>query len=84
VTSPVNTRLTFSYNAGTGAIRRVQDSGGRITTFSVNILGDLARITTPDLSITTIAYDGSTHRIRRWQNPGADINSFLYDSSGRL
>jgi YD repeat-containing protein len=85
IIGPVGPRTTIAYSATTGKMRRVQDSGGRITSLSFSsTLGDLTRITAPDLSITTIAYDGSTHRLRRWQNPGGDIASFTYDSSGRL
>src|SRR5262249_45600071 len=58
----------FAYDAS-GKIKRVQDSGGRITSFTVlTPPGNLTRVQTPAGYISTLSYDTS-NRLTRLLNP---------------
>ncbi|AMV40969.1 putative deoxyribonuclease RhsA (plasmid) [Planctomyces sp. SH-PL62] len=55
IEGPFGRRTTLTH-APSGMIRRVQDPGGRIFTFTVDANDNLARITTPALCVTSFAY----------------------------
>ena len=79
-------RLTsFSWDSATPAnLRRITDSGGRITTFSINDASStLRRVITPELCITSMNYD-SSGRLLQWIDPLGNRTSYSYNSSNQV
>ena len=54
---------------GSNKLKRIQDVGGRITSYSVNGSGDLVQTTSPELCVTNWTYNGS-HQVTSWTDPG--------------
>jgi RHS repeat-associated protein len=76
---------SFSWDSSTPAnLRRITDSGGRITTFSINpVTLNLGRVITPELCVTSMNYD-SMGRLVQWIDPLGNCTSFSYNSSNQV
>ena len=83
ITDPILRLTTFSYDAVSGFLTRIQDSAGRITSISVNSAGNLNQITSPELCILSLVYDGSSRPVAVI-NPLGDRTSYSFDSSNRV
>jgi YD repeat-containing protein len=80
IRDPFSRRTTYAYDASNN-LRRIQDSGGRITSFTVNASGDLSRVIDPLANRTTLAYD-SVHNLKSWTNPKGDRTTLIANIVG--
>jgi RHS repeat-associated protein len=76
---------SFSWDSSTPAnLRRITDSGGRISTYTIDPISlNFRRVTTPELCITSMNYD-SMGRLIQWIDPLGNCTSFSYNSSNQV
>ena len=84
IIDPFLRRTSFSWDSAMlSNLRRVTDSGGRITTFSINATtSTLRRVVTPELCITSMNYD-SNGLLLQWIDPLGNRTSYTYNSRAR-
>src|SRR5205807_74311 len=72
-------RVTYSYDAMSGNIRRFQDAAGRITSLTFNGDGRLSRVVRPDGVMTTFNYGtGIAPPLTAIVEPGSQTTTFSY------
>ena len=84
ITGPFSRRTSFTYD-GAGMIRRLQDPGGRICSFTVDASKNLVKAVTPELCVTNFRYFDRVGGNVDWRmiariDPLGNRTSFTYSS----
>jgi len=83
ITDPLGNSVKFGYEPNYNKIAWLQDSLGRITTYSYNLQGNLPNITYPDGSVERYIYDKDNRLKSKIDRNGRVIN-YTFDDRGLL
>ena len=74
---------TFGYDEESGKLDRITDPAGRVTEFTVDRNGHLARVAFPDESERRFYYD-ARGLMTQQVDPAGAVTNYVYDAYGRL